>query len=199
MYLILACDGKILPGDNRTVALFLRIQPLRLDTLSLPRSRPLRACGTSSCPRGRLGRRTGAAWEEWLLRRGHRRPPWRRGPWDIGLDVADVAALVLLEEPVADHALGGAHTAVAAQPDGNPPHGLPARHAEILAGGSVVDAFGFDLNGVAFGFDYLNGGVAFGARCPGVAAGDDIDGQTIDVHDDVVILLASGRNPFIGQ
>jgi hypothetical protein len=98
------------------------------------------------------------------------------------LDATDVTSLLLLEEAVAYHTLS-AHTMVPTpSPNGNPPRGLPARHATVLAGDSVVSA-GFGFYAVAFVFD-LNG-MAFVVRRP--SAGDDvIEVQSIHVDDDLV-------------
>jgi hypothetical protein len=84
------------------------------------------------------------------------------------LDATDVTSLLLLEEAVAYHTLS-AHTMVPTpSPNGNPPRGLPARHATVLAGDSVVSA-GFGFYAVAFVFD-LNG-VARRGGGPGPHAG----------------------------
>lgn len=89
------------------------------------------------------------------------------------------------KEAAVHHALA-AHGAVATPTDGNPPHGLLARHAAILAG-SVATV-------VVFGFGDVHGVMASGARRrPGVAAGDDIDDQQLIHVDDMVVILASAR------
>jgi hypothetical protein len=85
----------------------------------------------------------------------------------------------------------------APSPDGNPPCGLPARHATtvVLAGDPVVvsaGGFGF-YYAVAFVFDLNGVGVAFVVRRS--AAGDDVvvEVHSMHVDDDLVIQADSAR------